>query len=121
MPRAALAIQRLARASALAAVPLAAACLGACTTVPATPDGPPRKETAVAVTASNQLIRFNAGQPGRILSKTPSNGLPRGESVPGIDFCIAKGQLYAPLPTACSPTAPSPTWPATRTPARRLR
>ena len=72
----------------------AAALVSACAMAPQTSEGPPRKEIAVAVTASNQLIRFNAGQPGRILSKTALSGLQPGERVLDIDFRIAKGQLY---------------------------
>jgi hypothetical protein len=71
------------------------ALITACSTAPAMPEAAARKEIAVAVTASNQLIRFNAGQPGRILSKTALTGLQPGERVLDIDFRIAKGQLYA--------------------------
>lgn len=77
------------------ALPLAAALLSACAGLGSIVDGPARKESVVAVTASNQLIRFNAGQPGRILSTQPLKGLQPGETVLGIDFRIVKGQLYA--------------------------
>ena len=59
------------------------------------PHGRAGTQTAVAITATNQLIRFNVGQPSRILSKTALSGLQPGESVRGIDFRIAKGQLFA--------------------------
>lgn len=49
----------------------------------------------MAVTASHQLIRFNAGQPGRLLSKVALKGLQPGESVLGIDYRVARGELYA--------------------------
>lgn len=77
------------------ALPLAAAWLSACGSLPQVGDGAPRKDHVVAVTASNQLIRFNAGQPGRVLSSVALSGLQAGETVLGIDYRIAKGQLYA--------------------------
>ncbi|MBL8304363.1 MAG: DUF4394 domain-containing protein, partial [Ideonella sp.] len=81
---------------ALTALPLAvAALLGACSSLPRPADGALRKDQVVAVTASNQLIRFNAGQPGRVLSSVALTGLQAGETVLGIDYRIAKGQLYA--------------------------
>jgi Domain of unknown function (DUF4394) len=75
-------------------VPLAATLLAACGTLPRPGDGAPRKDVVVAVTASNQLIRFNAGQPGRLLSSVALSGLQAGETLLGIDYRIAKGQLY---------------------------
>ncbi len=74
---------------------LLAGLLAACAGAPEVVEGPARKESVVAVTTSNQLIRFNAGQPGRILSKVALTGLQPSESVLGIDFRIVKGQLYA--------------------------
>jgi hypothetical protein len=62
---------------------------------PAEPGNPPRKEIFYAVTASHQLISFNAGQPQKLLSKKPLAGLGAGEEVVGIDFRVAKGVLYA--------------------------
>ena len=69
-----------------------------CATVsnePAEPDNAPRKEIFYAVTASNQLISFNAGQPQKILSKKPLSGLQAGEEIVGIDYRVAKGVLFA--------------------------
>lgn len=57
--------------------------------------GPMRKETVHAITASHQLISFNAGQPQKILSKKPLGGLEGGENIVGIDYRVARGQLYA--------------------------
>lgn len=54
----------------------------------------PRKETIYAVTSSNQLVKFNAGQPGKILSSQPLVGLQTGEVLLGIDYRVAKGWLY---------------------------
>ncbi len=59
------------------------------------PVGPAMTETVWAVTADHQLIKFNAGQPQRVLDTKPLNGLPAGESVVGIDFRVARGVLYA--------------------------
>ena len=67
--------------------------LGGCATPPPA-EGPPAKETVVAVTASNQLLRFNAGQPRRILERKPITGLAAQESLVGIDFRVARGALY---------------------------
>ncbi len=85
-----------AQAHRLARLPLAVATatlIAACAT-PTPSEGPPRKESVVAVTAANQLIRFNAGQPTRILSTVALSGLQPGETLLGIDFRIARGLLY---------------------------
>lgn len=76
----------------LAALGTLAGCAGM-TTAP--PDGPARAEKAVAVTVSNRLIKFNAGQPNRILSSKPITGLQPGEQVLGIDYRVVKDMLYA--------------------------
>ena len=59
-----------------------------CATVPPEPSLAPRKENMFAVTASNQLIYFNAGQPRKILVKKPLTGLVPGEDIIGIDFRV---------------------------------
>ncbi|MBL8359418.1 MAG: DUF4394 domain-containing protein [Rubrivivax sp.] len=59
------------------------------------PEGPPRKETVYAVTDAAELIRFNAGQPRRILDRKPLSGLEPGDRLAGIDFRVARGVLYA--------------------------
>lgn len=82
---------RLGGATLLAAV--LAAALGACAGMD--PDGPPRKETVFAVTAGTELIKFNAGQPGRILERKPVTGLDAGDKLIGIDYRVARGVLYA--------------------------
>ena len=71
----------------------AAALMGAC----ATPPAPQvvQRELVVAVTATHELITFNAGQPDRILERRPVTGLPAGERLVGIDFRVARGVLYA--------------------------
>ena len=71
----------------------ALAMLTACAGVPET-EGPLRKETVLAVTQDHQLIRFNAGQPRRILDRKPLQGLPAGDHLVGIDFRVARGVLY---------------------------
>lgn len=63
-------------------------------TVPQQPEAKLRAETIHAVTASSQLISFNAGQPGKILSRKPLKGLQPGETLIGIDYRVARGQLY---------------------------
>ena len=47
------------------------------------PEGPPRKELVFAVTAGNELIKFNAGQPGRILERKPLIGISAGDRLVG--------------------------------------
>lgn len=73
---------------------LLAALAAGCAT-PTEPEGAPRKETVLAVTDSGELIRFNAGQPQRVLSRVALQGLAAGEQVLGIDFRVARGVLYA--------------------------
>jgi hypothetical protein len=59
------------------------------------PEGPPRKETVFAVTSGMELIKFNAGQPSRILERKPVTGLAAGTRLLGIDYRVARGVLYA--------------------------
>ena len=63
----------------------------------ATPEvmGPLRAETVHAVTADKLLIRFNAGQPQRLLASQPIRGLAAGDHLVGIDYRVARGVLYA--------------------------
>ena len=72
---------------------LAAALLGACATTE--PEGPLRKETVFAVNDAAELLKFNAGQPQRVLDRKPVLGLAAGERLVGIDFRVARGVLYA--------------------------
>ncbi len=81
---------RLARS---AVIVVAAVVVAGCATT-TEPDGTPRKEIIYGVTAGNQLISFNAGQPRRLLSKKPLSGLQSGEQMLAIDYRVAKGMLY---------------------------
>ncbi len=54
-----------------------------------------RPENVYAVTAGGRLISFNPGAPGAINRSLPISGLGAGESVVGIDFRPATGQLFA--------------------------
>ncbi len=54
-----------------------------------------RVETVFAVTAGNNLVSFNSLTPGTILSTVPITGLGAGETVTGMDFRPASGQLFA--------------------------
>lgn len=74
--------------------PVAATLAAACTTLVSEPLGPPARETIHAVTASGQLIAFNAGQPQKILSRRSLSGLREGDRLLGIDYRVAKGQLF---------------------------
>jgi uncharacterized protein (TIGR03437 family) len=55
----------------------------------------PRVEVVFAATAGNNLISFNSLTPGTILSVSPISGLAAGETIVGLDFRPASGQLYA--------------------------
>lgn len=68
--------------------------LTACTTMTSESEGAERVEKAVAVTASNKLLKFNAGRPDRILTKLGITGLQVGETLLGIDYRVSKDQLY---------------------------
>ena len=72
---------------------LIVASLAACSTME--PQGADRAEKAVAVTVSNKLLKFNAGRPDRILTTLNITGLQAGETLLGIDYRVAKEQLYA--------------------------
>lgn len=73
---------------------LCAALLTACATEPMEPLGPLAKETIYAVTTTNQLVQFNAGQPQKALSTRALTGLAAGDTLLGIDYRVAKGQLF---------------------------
>ncbi|HKQ93167.1 MAG TPA: DUF4394 domain-containing protein, partial [Blastocatellia bacterium] len=49
----------------------------------------------IALTDRNSLLSFNPGQPGLINSTRFITGLAQGESIVGIDFRPANGQLFA--------------------------
>lgn len=73
---------------------LSALLLSACSTPPIEGPGLAAKESILAVTADHRLIRFNAGQPQRLLASVALRGLQPGEQVLGIDFRVARNQLY---------------------------
>ncbi len=55
---------------------------------------PPRSRTVYGISAGN-LISFNSDAPGTILSTMAISGLGSGETILGIDFRPATGELYA--------------------------
>lgn len=71
---------------------LAAAAATACTTPPPAPVAP---ETLVAVSADHKLVRFNAARPAVLQSSLSLRGLKPGEQIVGIDYRVARGELYA--------------------------
>ena len=79
----------------LCATAAAALALVGCGSIPSEPMGQARAEKAVAITASHQLIKFNAGQPQKILSSLPIKGLQPGEVILGLDYRVSKDALYA--------------------------
>jgi len=73
----------------------ATAMLAACASEPMEPVGPPAKEMIYAVTADAQLlVQFNAGQPQTTLSSKPLTGFAAGDRLVGMDYRVAKGQLF---------------------------
>jgi trimeric autotransporter adhesin len=67
-------------------------------TVEITPPPPPPalpQEPVFAVTGSNRLIRFNSASPGLLTASQPITGLQASETILGIDFRPATGELYA--------------------------
>jgi hypothetical protein len=92
MHRQAATLPRLAK---MASIACATAALIGCASMPAETVGAARAEKAVAVTASHQLIKFNAGQPQKILASMPIKGLAAGETILGIDYRVSKDALYA--------------------------
>ena len=73
---------------------LSAVLVGACAGM-SEPVGELRKETLFAVTADMELVKFNAGQAQRFLSRQRISGLGAGAKLVGIDFRVARGVLYA--------------------------
>lgn len=67
--------------------------LSACATPE--PEGSPAKEFAWALTQDHQLVRFNTGQPQRILERKSVTGLDAGEVLLGIDYRVSRGVLFA--------------------------
>src|SRR5437899_9177453 len=51
--------------------------------------------TAIGLTAASTLIRFDTATPGVITSTLPMTGLVGGDTIVGIDFRPATGQLFA--------------------------
>jgi hypothetical protein len=54
-----------------------------------------RKELLLAITASHRLISFRADRPQELLSRVPLMGLLPGEGILGMDFRVARGELFA--------------------------
>ena len=54
-----------------------------------------RPENVYAVTAGGKLVSFNPGVPGAVSNSVSISGLGSGESIVGIDFRPATGQLFA--------------------------
>jgi hypothetical protein len=67
----------------------------ACASAPDGRSGPPAKETLYVVNDANRLIAINGGRPGVPLSDRALAGLQPGERVLGIDYRVARGQLFA--------------------------
>jgi hypothetical protein len=55
----------------------------------------PRDEIVVGVTSGNVLVSFRADNPGQLLTSVKLTGLAGGETITGIDFRPATGELIA--------------------------
>ncbi|MGB3264020.1 MAG: DUF4394 domain-containing protein [Microcoleus sp.] len=55
---------------------------------------PPPRTTAYALTPANRIVGFSLSNPGSVISDLPVTGLQAGESLLGIDYRPANGQLY---------------------------
>lgn len=71
-----------------------------CTSIPLSP--PPQPALSVngplkiwAVNHKHELVSFMADAPGKLVSKMALQGLAPGDALVGLDFRVAKGQLYA--------------------------
>jgi hypothetical protein len=86
----------LLRAARRLALPALAATLAACVTqAPSEAVGPVAKEEIVALSTRHELLRFNAGQPQKLRDRKPLQGLREGERIIGMDFRVARGELFA--------------------------
>lgn len=52
------------------------------------------RETVLALTEDQQLLRFAADRPQEVLQRQAVRGLAPGEKLLGIDFRVARGELY---------------------------
>jgi hypothetical protein len=52
-------------------------------------------QSALGVTSTNQLIRFDVNSPGNIITSVPISGIQLGENILSIDFRPATGELLA--------------------------
>lgn len=78
------------------AVPFALAALAGCSALEEREvPGAARKENVFAVTESNKLVSFNAGQPQSPKVVGAIGGLQAGENIVGIDYRVARGVLFA--------------------------
>ena len=73
---------------------LTAAAIAAGCAAPPEMLGPPGKEEIVAVSVSNHLLRFNAGQPQNTRDRRPLQGLRSDDKIVGIDYRVARGELF---------------------------
>lgn len=73
---------------------LAASLLAGCASLPPEAPGVLRTEQLYALTQDMVLIRINANQPSRELSRQPLSGLAAGDALVGIDYRVARGVLY---------------------------
>ena len=73
----------------VAAAVLLAGCAGV-----AEPQTGAGQEMVYAITDSQELIRFVATQPRRVIERKPVTGLAPGDTLIGMDFRVARGVLY---------------------------
>jgi hypothetical protein len=87
-------VSRPVRRAAALAVLSTLAIAGTASAAPRYDDARSQGRVLFATTDSNQLIRFDSGRPGRLKDVRPITGLPAGQTLTGIDFRPATGDLY---------------------------
>ena len=70
--------------------------ISACSSLePAPATDPSLKAVVHAVTVDAELITFKASQPDRLIQRKMLSGMAPGETLVGIDYSVARGELYA--------------------------
>ncbi|MCX7659591.1 DUF4394 domain-containing protein [Caldimonas sp.] len=74
--------------------------LGGGIVAPAVAEAPPSRPAAVALriwvlTEAHELLQIDADRPQQVLQRVRLHGVAEGESIVGMDYRVARGQLYA--------------------------
>nr|WP_084362398.1 DUF4394 domain-containing protein [Caldimonas taiwanensis] len=74
--------------------------LGGGIVAPAVAEAPPSRPAALALriwvlTEAHELLQIDADRPQQVLQRVRLHGIAEGESIVGMDYRVARGQLYA--------------------------